>query len=79
MLYARIREDLLTDGLAVPVKINGQTNYMIGLGGNSPANRAWLECYSPIELENEQYNIIIINKSKQIILANSVDFEFKVD
>lgn len=73
MLYARIREDLLTDGLAVPVKINGQTNYMIG------GDRAWLECYSPIGIELEQYNIIIINKSKQIILANSVDFEFRVD
>lgn len=71
MTKAYVRPDLITEGLAPPILIDGEKSFM-------PAE--WLseqfDCEQPDHLDNEEYNVVLKRLNGQKFRGYSVDYIF---
>lgn len=68
MTYARQRQDLLDDGLFIPLKFRQFKQQQI---------TEWLLCLQPDELDNAEFNLILIKNGEVYDVGMSIDFDFK--
>jgi hypothetical protein len=70
MTKAKVRKDLLEQGLTPPTSVG----FLDPLFINST-----MTCYQPDELDDVEFNLILVLPNKQVVAAQSIDFEFVDD
>lgn len=71
MILVKQRQDLLDDGIQIPVKM---------LKGNRTHARIdkWLYASQPDELDGSEFNLVLYSRNHEVIgMAIAIDFDFK--
>ena len=71
MILVRQRQDLLDEGLEIPVKIFGSDRTHARID-------QWLYACQPDDLDDCEYSVLLLNKSYEVIgVAISIDLDYK--